>query len=55
VEVPEAAARALAQDPRVAYVEEDGVTTATAMSEQVNVESWGIDRIDQRLLPFEGR
>ncbi|MBL8264537.1 MAG: S8 family serine peptidase [Xanthomonadaceae bacterium] len=43
-----ALARLLA-DPRVAYVEEDGVVTASATQSPA---TWGIDRIDQRNLPL---
>lgn len=41
-----AAAEALARDPRVAYVAEDG--WATIAAEQTPTPSWGLDRIDQR-------
>jgi hypothetical protein len=45
IQLAEAAAIALSQDPRVEYVEEDGeVELATT---QTNVPSWGLDRIDQ--------
>ena len=51
IELPEPAARALAADPRVAFVEEDGIVTT-----QTWVQSdapWGLDRVDQRLLPLD--
>jgi hypothetical protein len=55
IDLTDADARALARDPRVAYVQEDGVTTVGSVSEQVNLQSWGIDRIDQRARPLDGR
>lgn len=49
MQMTEAAALALSQDPQVALVEEDAeVELATT---QTNVPSWGLDRIDQRDLP----
>lgn len=49
VEMSEADAEALAQDFRVALVEEDGVVTAGAT--QTN-PPWGLDRVDQRNRPL---
>ncbi|HLM46312.1 MAG TPA: S8 family peptidase, partial [Myxococcaceae bacterium] len=47
--MPEASARRLSLDPRVRYVEEDGVVTAAGT--QAN-PGWNLDRIDQRELPL---
>ncbi|MCX7895981.1 MAG: S8 family serine peptidase [Thermoanaerobaculum sp.] len=44
-------AERVADDPRVAWVEEDGVVTAIATQ---NNATWGLDRIDQRNLPLSG-
>ncbi|HYN85537.1 MAG TPA: S8 family peptidase [Pyrinomonadaceae bacterium] len=49
VELPEAAAVALSNDPRVKFVEEDGVVRASATQSN---PPWGLDRIDQRNLPL---
>jgi len=49
--LPEAAVSALAADPRVDYVEADGVMTADTTQTGA---TWGIDRIDQRSLPLSG-
>jgi subtilisin family serine protease len=44
------AARRLAADPAVAYVQQDLIMTIT--DTQTNPPSWGLDRIDQRNLPL---
>jgi subtilisin family serine protease len=47
-----AAARELAADPRVSYVEQD--TLVRLADTQFGPPSWGLDRIDQRNLPLSG-
>jgi subtilisin family serine protease len=49
--LPAAAVARLAADPRVDYVEADGVMKADTTQ---NGATWGIDRIDQRSLPLSG-
>ena len=51
VRMSEERAAKLAEDPRVAYVEEDGVVSVVAT--QTNAP-WGLDRIDQRNRPIDG-
>ena len=50
IQLTEAAAIALSNDPRVDYVAEDAVVTLSGT--QLNPTSWGLDRIDQRDLPL---
>src|SRR5919204_4645154 len=49
--IPTDAAARIAADPRVSYVEPDGVVTADTTQTGA---TWGIDRIDQRSLPLSG-
>jgi subtilisin family serine protease len=50
IQLPEAAAIALSNNPRVDYVAEDGPVSSNTT--QTNPPSWGLDRIDQRDLPL---
>jgi aqualysin 1 len=47
--VPPGKLDALKSDPRVAYVEPDGIVQATTTQTGA---TWGLDRIDQRALPL---
>ncbi len=51
VEADDAALARLLADPRVAYVEEDGIATINPTQSGA---TWGIDRSDQRDLPLSG-
>jgi aqualysin 1 len=44
-------AEALSRDPRVKFIEEDAVVS---LSGAQSVMAWGLDRIDQRILPLNG-
>ncbi|MEO3779206.1 S8 family peptidase [Micromonospora sp. B11E3] len=50
----EPAARRLAADPAVAYVEQNHLAPLAA-GVQLDPPSWGLDRIDQRFLPLDQR
>ncbi|TDC85031.1 S8 family peptidase [Micromonospora sp. KC606] len=60
VRASEAAARRIATDASVAFVEQnrrvrlnDASTPATTLGTQPNPPSWGLDRVDQRNLPLD--
>ncbi|MFI7677509.1 S8 family peptidase [Actinophytocola sp. NPDC049390] len=49
----EQAARQLAANPQVAYVEQNRTVHTTV--DQLNPPSWGLDRVDQRNLPLDSK
>ncbi|HEX5759986.1 MAG TPA: S8 family serine peptidase [Thermoanaerobaculia bacterium] len=49
-----ATARAVARDPRVAFVQQDGVKRVEPLPAAERA-TWGLDRIDQRALPLDQR
>lgn len=51
VKADNAALAALLADPRVAYVEQDGIATLDTIQTGA---TWGLDRVDRRLLPLDG-
>ncbi len=53
-EMDAATAAAIAGDPQVAYVQQDGTKSITPLAGTEAVESWGLDRIDQRQRPLDG-
>lgn len=52
IEMPEAAAIALSQNPQVRFVEEARMFHVQGV--QYNPPNWGLDRIDQMMLPLSG-
>ena len=49
IRIPDALAARLADDPRIAFVAEDGIVHASATQAAA---PWGLDRVDQRALPL---
>src|SRR5262245_30617394 len=49
--IPAGALESIRRNPKVAYVEADGI--ATVVVDQNGPPSWGIDRVDERDLPLD--
>ena len=54
IDTSEVGARALAADPDVLSVEEDGVVSVVGWQSLGSSDSWGLDRIDQRFSTIDG-
>ena len=54
VSLSEAAAKRLAADGAVQYVQRNGVLRASVSEIQISPPSWGLDRIDQGMQPLDG-
>lgn len=50
--LPAAALAGIQSSPLVSYVEPDGIVQASGSGTDNTVSSWGLDRVDQRDLPF---
>ncbi len=53
-EMDEEAARRLAEDPRVAFVQRNGTKSVSPIVSTAASTPWGLDRSDQRELPLDG-
>ena len=47
-------AEEMAQDPRVAFVQQEGTKSVSPVPNQQQNATWGLDRTDQRALPLDG-
>ena len=52
--LPDAAVEALSRNPRVVAIERDGIVSVDGAGEQLGA-TWGIDRVDQRDRPLDGK